>query len=143
MDNASSTCCTLDRRLGPGAAIRVDALGSAQTEMNTFFFDNTDPEGFDRVFDRIGEGLPRTLVVVVSKSGGTENAEWNGGGGSEVRCERTSVRQACCCCDRRWSELDKDAQANGLARALSMPDWIGGRTAVMSAVGCCLWRWKV
>src|SRR5438067_6874023 len=48
-----------------------DALGSAQNRMNIFFFDNTDPEGFDRVFDRIGEGLPWTLVVVVSKSGGT------------------------------------------------------------------------
>ena len=40
--------------------------------MDIFFFDNTDPEGFDRVFDRIGEGLPQTLVIVVSKSGGTK-----------------------------------------------------------------------
>ena len=40
--------------------------------MDIFFFDNTDPDGFDRVFDRIGEGLPQTLVIVVSKSGGTK-----------------------------------------------------------------------
>jgi glucose-6-phosphate isomerase len=40
--------------------------------MDIFFFDNTDPEGFDRVFQRIEEGLPQTLVIVVSKSGGTK-----------------------------------------------------------------------
>src|SRR5437764_6833137 len=38
------------------------ALGSPDDPMDIFFFDNTDPEGFDRVFDRIGEGLPQTLV---------------------------------------------------------------------------------
>ena len=35
------------------------ALGSPDDPMDIFFFDNTDPEGFDRVFDRIGEGLPQ------------------------------------------------------------------------------------
>jgi glucose-6-phosphate isomerase len=33
------------------------------------------------------------------------------------------------------SELDKDAQANGWLARFPMPDWIGGRTSVMSAVG--------
>src|SRR5690242_17888401 len=33
------------------------ALGSPDDPMDIFFFDNTDPEGFDRVFERIGEGL--------------------------------------------------------------------------------------
>src|SRR4249919_164671 len=48
------------------------ALGSPNDPMDIFFFDNTDPEGFDRVFDRIGEGLAQTLVIVVSKSGLTK-----------------------------------------------------------------------
>ena len=48
------------------------ALGSPGDPMDIFFFDNTDPEGFDRVFERIGEGLSQTLVIVVSKSGGTK-----------------------------------------------------------------------
>jgi len=47
-------------------------LDSPADPMDIFFFDNTDPEGFDRVFDRIGERLPQTLVIVVSKSGGTK-----------------------------------------------------------------------
>ena len=71
--HASSTCCTL------GSAARRSGRNSCQPRstrqhdpMDIFFFDNTDPEGFDRVFDRIGEGLPQTLVIVVSKSGGTK-----------------------------------------------------------------------
>src|SRR5262249_17927103 len=49
-----------------------DALGSSANAMDIFFFDNTDPDGFDRVFERIGDDLAQTLVVVVSKSGGTK-----------------------------------------------------------------------
>src|SRR5881227_2434236 len=54
------------------------ALDSPDDPMDIFFFDNTDPEGFDLVFDRIGEGLAQTLVIVVSKSGGTKRhgTEW-------------------------------------------------------------------
>ena len=76
-----------------GPEFVADALGSPHDPMDIFFFDNTDPDGFDRVFDRIGDRLSQTLVVVVSKSGGTKETR-NGmlGGGSEVRRERTSVR---------------------------------------------------
>src|SRR5438874_2519291 len=49
-----------------------EALSSPQNRMNIFFLDNTDPEGLDRVLARIGDGLGQTLVVVVSKSGGTK-----------------------------------------------------------------------
>src|SRR6266702_3395718 len=55
-----------------GPQLVADALGSAVDPMDIFFFDNTDPNGFDRVFDRIDALLPQTLVVVVSKSGGTK-----------------------------------------------------------------------
>ena len=33
------------------------------------------------------------------------------------------------------SDLDKHAEANGWLARFPMPDWIGGRTSVMSAVG--------
>src|SRR5260370_4219427 len=49
------------------------ALDSPDDPMDIFFFDNTDPEGFDRVFDRIGAGLPQTLLIVVSKSRRTKD----------------------------------------------------------------------
>src|SRR5204863_1585626 len=54
-----------------GPQFVADALGSSRDPMDIFFFDNTDPDGFDRVFDKIDKFLSGTLVVVVSKSGGT------------------------------------------------------------------------
>ena len=35
------------------------------------FFDNTDPDGIDLTLAQIGARLPTTLVLVISKSGGT------------------------------------------------------------------------
>src|SRR5881392_1652315 len=55
-----------------GPQFVADALGSSHDPMDIFFFDNTDPDGFDRVFDRMNDLLSQTLVVVVSKSGGTK-----------------------------------------------------------------------
>src|SRR5216684_5706156 len=52
-----------------GPQFVADALGSWNDPMDIDVFDNTDPDGFDRVFD---EHLSQTLVVVVSKSGGTK-----------------------------------------------------------------------
>jgi glucose-6-phosphate isomerase len=72
--------------LGPESV--ADALGSPHDPMNIFFFDNVDPEGFDRVFDRMDERLPQTLVEMLSKSRRDKrNTQRNAGGGSEVRGE--------------------------------------------------------
>ena len=43
------------------------ALGSPADRMRPHFLDNTDPDGIDRVFDAIGDRLPRTLTVVISQ----------------------------------------------------------------------------
>ncbi len=55
-----------------GPQFIAEALGTADDPMDIFFFDNTDPEGFDRVLAKIGAGLTKTIVVVISKSGGTK-----------------------------------------------------------------------
>jgi len=36
-----------------GPQFVADALGSSHDPMDIYFFDNTDPDGFDRVFDKI------------------------------------------------------------------------------------------
>src|SRR3989441_2378536 len=36
-----------------GPQFVADALGSPRDAMDIYFFDNTDPDGFDRVFDKI------------------------------------------------------------------------------------------
>jgi glucose-6-phosphate isomerase len=112
------------------------ALGSPDDPMDIFFFDNTDSEGFDRVFDRIGEGLPQTLVVVVSKSGGTKETR-NGMLEAEAKFAAKGLQFArhAVAVTGVGSELDKHAEANGWLACFPMTDWVGGRTSVMSAVG--------
>jgi glucose-6-phosphate isomerase len=112
------------------------ALGSPNDPMDIFFFDNTDPEGFDRVFDRIGEGLAQTLVIVVSKSGGTKETR-NGMLEAEAKFATNGLQFArhAVAVTGVGSELDKHAEANGWLARFPMLDWIGGRTSVMSAVG--------
>src|SRR5882724_2289023 len=45
-----------------GPQFVADALGSSRDPMDIYFFDNTDPDGFDRVFDKLGNSLSQTLV---------------------------------------------------------------------------------
>src|SRR4029079_3467943 len=112
------------------------ALESPNDPMDIFFFDNTDPEGFDRVFDRIGEGLAQTLVIVVSKSGGTKETR-NGMLEAEAKFAAKGLQFArhAVAVTGVGSELDKHAERNCWLARFAMPDWIGGRTSVMSAVG--------
>src|SRR5881396_3798870 len=112
------------------------ALDSPDDPMDIFFFDNTDPEGFDRVFDRIGEGLPQTLVVVVSKSGGTKETR-NGMLEAEAKFAAKGLQftRHAVAVTGIGSELDRYAEKNGWLARFPMYDWIGGRTSVMSAVG--------
>ena len=112
------------------------ALDSPEDPMDIFFFDNTDPEGFDRVLARIGAGLPQTLVIVVSKSGGTKDTR-NGMLEAEARFAANGLQFArhAIAVTGVGSELDQHAEAQGWLARFPMPDWIGGRTSVMSAVG--------
>src|SRR4029450_6729400 len=112
-----------------------DALGSRHDPMDIFFFDNTDPDGFDRVFEKLGDKLAQTLVVVVSKSGGTKETR-NG----MLEAERTfkekglQFNKPAVAVTSVSSDLDKYAEKNGWLARFPMHDWIGGRTSVMSAV---------
>src|SRR6185295_19377187 len=56
-----------------GPQFVANALGDPRTDkLKPFFFDNTDPDGMDRVLANIGADLSRTLCIVISKSGGTK-----------------------------------------------------------------------
>src|SRR5919204_441910 len=113
-----------------------DALGSRQDPMDIFFFDNTDPDGFDRVFEKMGDALAQTLVVVVSKSGGTKETR-NGMLEAEAKFEEKGLQfnKHAVAVTGVGSDLDKYAEKNGWLARFPMHDWIGGRTSVMSAVG--------
>jgi glucose-6-phosphate isomerase len=113
-----------------------DALGSTNDPMDIYFFDNTDPDGFDRVFDKIHKKLAQTLVAVVSKSGGTKETR-NGMVEAEAKFKSAGIpfgKQAVAVTGV-GSDLDKYAQKNEWIARFPMHDWVGGRTSVMSAVG--------
>ena len=120
-----------------GPQFVANALGHpASDKLRPFFFDNTDPDGMQRVLATIGSELGQTLCVVISKSGGTKETR-NGmleakaayeGAGLDFARHAVSIT-------RRGSDLDKYCLANGWLKRFPMWDWVGGRTSQMSAVG--------
>ncbi|MFL5345473.1 MAG: glucose-6-phosphate isomerase, partial [Hyalangium sp.] len=119
-----------------GPQLVADALGSASDRMRVFFFDNTDPDGMDRVLAHIGDKLKETLTLVVSKSGGTKETR-NGMLEAEraYQARNLSFGAHAVAVTGDNSELDQTAKKNGWLRTFPMWDWVGGRTSVLSAVG--------
>jgi glucose-6-phosphate isomerase len=112
------------------------ALGGAGDKMRPFFLDNTDPDGFDRVFHAIGAGIAQTLTVVISKSGGTKETR-NGmlAAAAAYRRAGLSFARHATAVTGEGSELDEKAKTDGWLARFPMWDWVGGRTSELSAVG--------
>lgn len=121
--------------LGPQLAAR--ALGSAcDDKMKVHFLDNTDPDGMDLVLDRLKPRFPYTLVLVVSKSGGTKETR-NGMLEAKAAMEHAHLffPNHAVAVTGEGSELDKLAVKDGWLARFPMWDWVGGRTSELSAVG--------
>src|SRR6476469_9211056 len=119
-----------------GPQFIADALGQAGDPLDIYFFDNTDPDGFDRVLGRIGDHIAHTLTVVISKSGGTKETR-NGMLEAAARYEKAGLNfgKHAVAVTGIGSELDQHAEKGGWLTRFPMHDWVGGRTSVMSAVG--------
>ncbi len=111
------------------------ALNSIADPMTISFFDNTDPDGMAKVLYSV-PSLERTLVVVISKSGGTKETR-NGqliakaafqAAGLDFKSHFVAVTG-------EGSELDVTARTEGWLARFPMWDWVGGRTSECSAVG--------
>ena len=121
--------------LGPQFVAK--ALGQpASDKMRVFFFDNTDPDGMDKVLAEIGGELGWTLAVIISKSGGTKETR-NGMLEAQAAYERAGLKFAAhaVAVTGAGSELDQYATKNGWLPHFPMWDWVGGRTSALSAVG--------
>jgi glucose-6-phosphate isomerase len=122
-----------------GPQFVADALGSPRDPLKPFFFDNTDPDGMARELSRIAAtegGLPATLTVVISKSGGTKETR-NGmlvAADAYRRAGLAFARHAVAVTGAA-SELDETAARDGWLERFPMWDWVGGRTSELSAVG--------
>jgi len=121
-----------------GPQFVADALGTSGDRMKPFFFDNTDPDGMDRVLEGIEGhgGLSRTLTIVISKSGGTKETR-NGLLEAQAAYKAAGLDPSrhIVAVTQEGSQLDKTAVAEGFLARFPMWDWVGGRTSELSAVG--------
>ena len=112
------------------------ALGSPVDEILPFFIDNTDPDGIDFVLGELDGLLDKTLVVVISKSGGTPETR---NGMLEIeqayKVAGLSFAEHAVAVTQAGSKLDQVAKSQHWIRTFPMWDWVGGRTSVLSAVG--------
>lgn len=111
------------------------ALCSPQDPCKLYFFDNTDPDGMQRVLSNIPD-LASCLTIVISKSGGTKETR-NGMLIAEAayKAEGLNFPQFACAVTGEGSELDNYAKKNEWIERFPMFDWVGGRTSELSAVG--------
>ena len=120
-----------------GPQFVANALGQPTTDkLDVHFFDNTDPDGMDKVLSKVITELGQTLCVVVSKSGGTKETR-NGMLEAQAAFERAGLQfyNHAVAVTGKGSELDRYATKNGWIRRFPMWDWVGGRTSELSAVG--------
>jgi glucose-6-phosphate isomerase len=120
--------------LGPQLA--ADALPGGNDACTLHFMDNTDPDGMGRILAGMAPHLATTLVVIVSKSGGTRETR-NGmlatagafhAAGLEFGKHAVAITGP-------GSRLDALAEQENWLLRLPMADWVGGRTSQTSAVG--------
>ncbi|WP_321475133.1 glucose-6-phosphate isomerase [uncultured Paludibaculum sp.] len=120
-----------------GPMFVADALGHPATDkMRVHFFDNTDPDGIERTLSGLAGRLDKTLVLVISKSGGTPET-YNGMVLAESAFRRAGLNFAdhAVAITMPGSKLDRHAVDNKWLQRFAMFDWVGGRTSELSAVG--------
>ncbi len=119
-----------------GPVFVSEALRLPKNKLELFFIDNTDPDGMDMVLHKIQRALGQTLVIVISKSGGTVETQ-NGlvevkgafaAKGLDFYANAVRITQ-------RGSAFDTAPDAHKWLASFPMWDWVGGRTSVLSAVG--------
>ena len=121
--------------LGPQFVAK--ALSSPKSDkMTPYFFDNTDPDGMERTLAEIDGELKSTLVIVISKSGGTKETR-NGMLEAQAAFHEAGLNfgQHAVAITGDGSTLDKVAKDERWLARFPMWDWVGGRTSELSAVG--------
>ncbi len=118
-----------------GPMLLISSLQKLNKGLKFHFFDNVDPKGIKSKLTKLTE-LSTTLFVVVSKSGGTP----------EPKICMDQVRSYVESKGFNWcsravaitllnSQLSMIAEEENWLRVFDLPDWVGGRTSITSAVG--------
>ncbi|MEY2979238.1 MAG: glucose-6-phosphate isomerase [Prochlorotrichaceae cyanobacterium] len=119
-----------------GPQFVAEALTPLDSLLNIHFIDNSDPEGIDHVINHLGDRLRSTLVLVISKSGGTPETR---NGMLEVQqafqARGLNFAQQAVAITGLGSKLEQQALKENWITTFPMHDWVGGRTSQLSAVG--------
>ncbi|WP_017653850.1 glucose-6-phosphate isomerase [Fortiea contorta] len=119
-----------------GPQFVAEALAPDFPPLKIHFIDNSDPAGIDRTLAHLRNSLASTLVVVISKSGGTPEPR---NGMIEVKKayagQNLDFAQYAVAITSAGSNLDKVAKTENWLATFPMYDWVGGRTSELSAVG--------
>lgn len=119
-----------------GPQFVAEALAPDFPPLKIHFIDNSDPAGIDRILTHLRNSLSSTLVLVISKSGGTPEPR---NGMIEVKKayagQNLDFAKYAVAITGVDSNLDKIAKSEGWLARFSMYDWVGGRTSEMSSVG--------
>ncbi|NEP87694.1 MAG: glucose-6-phosphate isomerase [Okeania sp. SIO2C2] len=119
-----------------GPQFVAEALSPNDPPMQIHFIDNTDPAGIDRVLYKLKGRLNSTLVIVISKSGGTPEPR---NGMIEVKAayaaQNLDFASHAVATTTPDSKLGKIAKSEGWLNITPMADWVGGRTSELSSVG--------
>jgi len=116
-----------------GPQLVNQALGQ-KVKLPIAFFDNTDPQGIDDTLATLK--LDETLVLVISKSGGTAETR-NGMLEAKSAFDKAGIDfgKHAVAVTGVGSKLDRFAADHGFIARFPMEDWVGGRTSVLSTVG--------
>jgi len=120
-----------------GPQFVANALSQPATDkLSVYFFDNTDPDGMDKVLSRLDGQLGETLCVVISKSGSTQETR-NGmlEAGAAYRRAGLDFGRHAVAVTGVDSNLDRFAKGERWLARFPMWDWVGGRTSETSDVG--------
>lgn len=119
-----------------GPQFVAEALAPDFPPLGIHFIDNSDPAGIDRILTRLRNRLASTLVIVISKSGGTPEPR---NGMLEVKQayagQNLDFSRYAIAITTPDSKLDELAKSEKWLATFPMFDWVGGRTSEMSAVG--------
>lgn len=116
-----------------GPQLVSQAIGQ-KAKLPIAFLDNTDPQGIDEILATLK--LAETLVLVISKSGGTPETR-NGMLEAKAAFDKAGIDfgKHAVAVTGVGSKLDRYAVEQGFIARFPMEDWVGGRTSVLSTVG--------
>lgn len=123
-----------------GSALGPQFVSQALTEndppLQLHFVDNVDPAGIDGTLAKVKDRLNSTLVLVISKSGGTLETR---NGMLEVKnfYQKAGLNfgDYAIAITMPKSKLDNIATEEKWLKSFPMFDWVGGRTSELSTVG--------